>query len=665
MTVDATSESSNSAGEASKMSYSKPGVTLPTPLKFKCMATGEKRQNPCEGCTNSNTCMTDGLQIKEPTVDNMNEKQPVVKIGSDGSVKACAKGDLSQCGYKPGAKVCGKCGAMAVQVKKGASAGDADYGVGMEREKDEEVYDEDNFAVAKKKQAGMGFCNCPEYKGVEGGLCEKCGKPQAPVQMKANYNQGMSYVDDPMDEDYMARRRARHKKRMASMGMKDAEMEGDEPTVAALVEALRRIMGSVVNLYFSAHAAHWNVEGPDFSQYHELFGEIYSDVQASIDPFAENIRKLGAPAPAGLASFAGTNPPMANNSPRALVGTLIMMNASIISMMKQAFTVADELNEQGVADFLAGRIDTHQKWQWFLTSSAKTNEMKSLLEEIDIKSAEESATIVGGDYFMCASTREIKSVIGASPCGDCTGGCMSTDHRPDLLEVEAMAEDIIGGKTLFSAYADEFDVFAVQVRRKDGQPVEVFFTGDGQLDGWIRIPESAIYTKNADVVDLGTAVDTALATIEGKALSVAVGRFEQEEAYIVEVDGLDGKSYDVAIAPNGTLLGFDERQTEEKRAFSTERRQTLADAGAALPDGSYPIVSEADLRNAIQAYGRAKDKEAAKAHIIKRAKKLGLDELLPEDWMSSDDSGEKSAIDGDLTAALVELELLELDINED
>ena len=46
------------------------------------------------------------------------EQKAIVKIDSDGAVAKCAKGLAgSECGYKAGAKVCGKCGAMAVEVK--------------------------------------------------------------------------------------------------------------------------------------------------------------------------------------------------------------------------------------------------------------------------------------------------------------------------------------------------------------------------------------------------------------------------------------------------------------------------------------------------------------------------------------------------------------------
>jgi hypothetical protein len=68
------------------------------------------------------------------------------------------------------------------------------------------------------------------------------------------------------------------------------------------------------------------------------------------------------------------------------------------------------------------------------------------------------------------------------------------------------------------------------------------------------------------------------------------------------------------------------------RDVSPKERKRLADEGNAMPDGSYPIANEEDLRNAIQAIGRAKDPDAVKAHIKKRARALGKEDLIPEGW---------------------------------
>lgn len=70
----------------------------------------------------------------------------------------------------------------------------------------------------------------------------------------------------------------------------------------------------------------------------------------------------------------------------------------------------------------------------------------------------------------------------------------------------------------------------------------------------------------------------------------------------------------------------------EKREFTDAERADAADAGQALPDGSYPIKTVKDLKNAIQSYGRAKDPAKVKAHIIARAKALGKESMIPENW---------------------------------
>lgn len=73
-------------------------------------------------------------------------------------------------------------------------------------------------------------------------------------------------------------------------------------------------------------------------------------------------------------------------------------------------------------------------------------------------------------------------------------------------------------------------------------------------------------------------------------------------------------------------------QPEEKRDYSSQSRERMATEGTAMPDGSFPIANATDLHNAIQSVGRAKDYNAAKQHIMRRARALGLVDQLPEDW---------------------------------
>jgi hypothetical protein len=68
------------------------------------------------------------------------------------------------------------------------------------------------------------------------------------------------------------------------------------------------------------------------------------------------------------------------------------------------------------------------------------------------------------------------------------------------------------------------------------------------------------------------------------------------------------------------------------REFPPKEREKLAKNDKAMPDGSFPIANEKDLKNAIQAIGRAKNPGAAKAHIKRRANALGRADLIPPNW---------------------------------
>jgi len=77
--------------------------------------------------------------------------------------------------------------------------------------------------------------------------------------------------------------------------------------------------------------------------------------------------------------------------------------------------------------------------------------------------------------------------------------------------------------------------------------------------------------------------------------------------------------------------------------YDSEDRKKMAEKGFALADGSFPIANLADLKNAIQAYGRAKDQAKAAKFIVKRAKALGAEDLVPDtdDFQKSLDEGNK------------------------
>lgn len=69
--------------------------------------------------------------------------------------------------------------------------------------------------------------------------------------------------------------------------------------------------------------------------------------------------------------------------------------------------------------------------------------------------------------------------------------------------------------------------------------------------------------------------------------------------------------------------------------YSAAEREEMAKKGWAMPDGSYPIQTAADVKHAVNLVGKSKTYSYAqvKAHIVKNAKRIGATSVLPPDWL--------------------------------
>ena len=119
---------------------------------------------------------------------------------------------------------------------------------------------------------------------------------------------------------------------------------------------------------------HWNVEGSDFYQLHNLFEDIYTEVYGAIDAFAENIRKIKAYTPASLERFSALtaiSDEVEVLDPSAMVAELLRDAEKMQEIMKVLFTEAEARGENGLSNFLADRQDAFAKHAWFLRATAK------------------------------------------------------------------------------------------------------------------------------------------------------------------------------------------------------------------------------------------------------------------------------------------------------
>jgi starvation-inducible DNA-binding protein len=141
-----------------------------------------------------------------------------------------------------------------------------------------------------------------------------------------------------------------------------------------LIEQLKVILGTNFGLYFKAHSYHWNVEGPDFAQYHKFLGKLYEQVFDNTDLIAEKIRMLDSYAPTTLPRMLELSDiPDTENIPSAvaMLSQLRQDNDRFIIHLKAGIVAADEANEPAIGNFLQDILDQHQKQAWMLRSLIK------------------------------------------------------------------------------------------------------------------------------------------------------------------------------------------------------------------------------------------------------------------------------------------------------
>lgn len=147
---------------------------------------------------------------------------------------------------------------------------------------------------------------------------------------------------------------------------------------AALVAALKELLGNTFVLYLRAHGAHWNIEGALFHSLHDYFGGFAEDVYASIDVIAESLRQHHTYAPATLTHLANlaTIPDTTLNVEAGALGHILLAdlyqaNTALRVSLEKANRLAEQAGDLGLANFLQERMAAHLKHDWQLRAQTE------------------------------------------------------------------------------------------------------------------------------------------------------------------------------------------------------------------------------------------------------------------------------------------------------
>ena len=139
----------------------------------------------------------------------------------------------------------------------------------------------------------------------------------------------------------------------------------------------RKAFASTYGFMLMAACYHWNVQGPHFSEYHDLFGKIYNEVDLKIDIFAEQLRGLQTYTPASFTELQTLSDVVLDphseveHTTEQMLHNLYLANGKIATDLINTYTVAEREREYGLSNFIAERMEQHRKHGWMLYASLK------------------------------------------------------------------------------------------------------------------------------------------------------------------------------------------------------------------------------------------------------------------------------------------------------
>jgi starvation-inducible DNA-binding protein len=141
-----------------------------------------------------------------------------------------------------------------------------------------------------------------------------------------------------------------------------------------LIQQMKELLADTFAFRLKTQYYHWNIEGPDFVQYHDFLGDLYEEIDGAVDETAEKIRSLNSYAPGSfqryleLATIQGDDTiiPAVEMLDRVKIDNDVLRNK-----LKQVRNKAEASGEFGLVNFLEGRLDAHDKHAWMLKALTK------------------------------------------------------------------------------------------------------------------------------------------------------------------------------------------------------------------------------------------------------------------------------------------------------
>ena len=151
---------------------------------------------------------------------------------------------------------------------------------------------------------------------------------------------------------------------MVNIGLSDGQRD-------AAVRILNIVLADEYVLYTKSRRFHWNVEGADFSELHQVFENQYERLARLVGRVAERARALGGVAAGSLEEYLKLTrlkeEPDTRHDAREMIGALLADHETLIrGLRKDLETCSKEHGDHGTTDFLTRLMRDHETIAWML-----------------------------------------------------------------------------------------------------------------------------------------------------------------------------------------------------------------------------------------------------------------------------------------------------------
>ena len=141
-----------------------------------------------------------------------------------------------------------------------------------------------------------------------------------------------------------------------------------------LIEAMKRLFATNFQYYVKAHGFHVNVNGPDFSEFHMLFSEVYTMADDATDTIGEHIRAIQGIAPFSLKriiELGGIKDSAERPDAMKMTKDLLADSQILMNHYEECHDIAVKLKQYGMINFIEGQMDCLAKIMWKLSSTTE------------------------------------------------------------------------------------------------------------------------------------------------------------------------------------------------------------------------------------------------------------------------------------------------------